>query len=95
MWEARLAEEPDLMKMLGTVMGLAVDEGVLQADAEFEKLSDEEYDECLGQLPEVLNAVREYWQGKQPTEDEIKAMVAPRPEDDGHPPRQRSGHWVH
>jgi uncharacterized protein len=96
LWESRLAEDPDLMQLLGPVMALAVDEGVLQADAEFEKLSDEEYDECLGQLPEVLSAVAEYWEAKPPTEDELKAMVRPRDGGgDDHPPRQRSGHWVH
>lgn len=94
LWEARLAEDPELMQLLGPVMALAVDEGVLQADAEFEKLSDEEYDECLGQLPEVLRTVSEYWQQRPPTEDELAALARPR-EGDDHPPRQRAGHWVH
>ncbi|HXP00707.1 MAG TPA: YecA family protein [Luteibacter sp.] len=94
-WENRLAEDPTLMQLLGPIMALAVDEGVLQADAEFEKLTDEEYDECLGQLPEVLNAVGEYWQQHQPSEDELKALTRPRVEGEDGPPRQRSGHWVH
>ncbi|MET4676889.1 MULTISPECIES: YecA family protein [unclassified Luteibacter] len=95
LWETRLAEDPTLMQLLGPIMALAVDEGVLQADAEFEKLTDEEYDECLGQLPEVLNAVGEYWRTNGPTEDELKAMTRPRSEAEDGPPRQRSGHWVH
>lgn len=96
MWESRLAEDPNLMQLLGPIMALAVDEGVLQADAEFDKLTDDEYDECLGQLPEVLNAVGEYWRLNTPTEEEMQAMSKPRSEsEDGTPPRQRSGHWVH
>lgn len=95
LWEARLAEDPDLMQLLGPVMALAVDEGVLQAEADIERLTDEEYDECLGQLPTVLSEVSTYWQKKPPTDDELKALTRPRDGDDDHPPRQRSGHWVH
>jgi uncharacterized protein len=94
-WENRLAEDPTLMQLLGPIMALAVDEGVLQADAEFEKLTDEEYDECLGQLPDVLNAVGNYWRETPPTEDELNALTRPRVDGDDGPPRQRSGHWVH
>ncbi|MDE1895053.1 MAG: YecA family protein, partial [Xanthomonadaceae bacterium] len=43
LWERRLAEDPQLMELLGPVMALAVDEGILSAEAEFEKLSDDEY----------------------------------------------------
>jgi uncharacterized protein len=99
LWENRLAEDPQLMELLGTVMALAVDEGILSADTEFEKLSDEEYDECLAQVPAVLGAVNQYWQAKPATEAEVETMVLqqrPDKEDDGNaPPRQRSGHWVH
>lgn len=95
MWENRLAEDASLMQLLGPIMALAVDEGVLQADAEFEKLTDEEYDECLGQLPEVLNAVGTYWRENLPREDELSAMTKPRADGEEGPPRQRSGHWVH
>ena len=95
LWENRLATDPELMQLLGPIMALAVDEGVLQADAEFEKLTDEEYDECLGQLPDVLNAVGEYWRQNVPTEEELAAMTRPRVDGEEGPPRQRSGHWVH
>jgi uncharacterized protein len=99
LWENRLAEDPQLMELLGPVMALAVDEGVLSADTEFEKLTDEEYDECLAQVPAVLGAVNQYWQAKPATEAEVETMVLqqrPDKEDDGNaPPRQRSGHWVH
>lgn len=95
LWENRLAEDPSLMQLLGPIMALAVDEGVLQADAEFEKLTDEEYDECLGQLPDVLNAVGTYWTEHPPSEDELKAIAQPRGEGEDGPPRHRSGHWVH
>ena len=98
LWENRLAEDPQLMELLGPVMALAVDEGILSADTEFEKLSDDEYDECLAQVPAVLGAVNQYWQAKPATEAEVEAMVRqqqPDTGDDGNPPRQRSGHWVH
>ncbi|NII55679.1 YecA family protein [Luteibacter sp. SG786] len=94
-WENRLAEDPTLMQLLGPIMALAVDEGVLQADTEFEKLTDEEYDECLGQLPGVLNAVGDYWRENPPTEAELQALTRPRTEGEEGPPRQRAGHWVH
>lgn len=98
LWESRLAEDPPLMELLGPVMALAVDEGVLSADAEFEKLSDEEYDECLAQLPAVLDAVGQYWHAKPATEAELEAMVQRHaaPATGGEePPRHRGGHWVH
>jgi uncharacterized protein len=98
LWESRLADDPQLMELLGPVMALAVDDGVLSADAEFEKLSDEEYDECLSQVPAVLDAVSQYWQAKPVTEAELEAMVQRHAEPesaDSTPPRHRSGHWVH
>ena len=97
LWEARLADDPQLMELLGPVMALAVDEGVLSADADFDKLSDDEYDECLSQVPAVLGAINHYWLERPATEAEVEAMVASatETEDDSTPPRQRSGHWVH
>ena len=97
LWEQRLAEDPQLMELLGPVMALAVDEGVLSSEAEFDRLTDDEYDECLTQVPAVLGAVGTYWQQHPATEAEIEAIVQPaiEPENDGTPPRQRSGHWVH
>jgi len=100
LWENRLAEDPQLMELLGPVMALAVDEGVLSAEAEFEKLGDDEYDECLSQFPLVLGAVNQYWQTRPVTEAEMESLVAQQRHDDGKgdehtPPRHRSGHWVH
>jgi uncharacterized protein len=96
LWEKRLADDPALMDMLGPVMALAVDEGVLSAEAEFEKLGDDEYDECLSQLPAVLVAVNHYWYQHPATEEELDAAAAQaRPDEEPQPPRQRSGHWVH
>ena len=98
LWESRLAEDPQLMELLGPVMALAVDEGVLSADTEFEKLGDDEYDECLAQVPAVLGAVSRYWQTKPATEAEVEAMLLKLPDHADEattPPRQRSGHWVH
>jgi uncharacterized protein len=97
LWEKRLADDPSLMETLGPVMALAVDEGILSAEAEFEKLSEEEYDDCLAQLPAVLVAVNHYWFEHPATEAEIDALNhsnETKKEQPG-PPRQRSGHWVH
>lgn len=97
-WEKRLAEDPQLMELLGPVMALAVDEGVLSAEAEFDKLTDDEYDQCLSQVPAVLEAVGQYWQAHPATEAELAAMAQAQHAPDeapAAPPRQRSGHWVH
>ncbi|MBD8874524.1 YecA family protein [Rhodanobacter sp. DHB23] len=98
LWESRLADDPQLMELLGPVMALAVDDGVLSAEAEFEKLSEEEYDDCLAQIPAVLDAVGQYWQAKPVSEAELEAMVQRHSEPEVHEgaaPRHRSGHWVH
>jgi uncharacterized protein len=98
LWENRLSEDSQLMELLGPVMALAVDEGILSSEAEFEKLSDDEYDECLAQVPAVLHAVNQYWQATPATEAEVETMVLqqrPGKDDEAAPPRQRSGHWVH
>ena len=96
LWEKRLAEDPQLMEMLGPVMALAVDEGILSAEAEFEKLTDEEYDECLAQVAPVLGAVDHYWHEHPATEAELAVLAQPAaPAQDTPPPRHRSGHWVH
>ena len=98
LWENRLSEDAHLMELLGPVMALAVDEGILSADTAFEKLSDDEYDDCLAQVPAVLGAVNQYWQTNPATEAEVEIMVLQRPSatvDEAAPPRQRSGHWVH
>ena len=97
LWEKRLADDPPLMEMLGPVMALAVDEGILSAEAEFEKLTDDEYDDCLAQLPAVLAAVGQYWYQHPATQAELDALSHAK-ENEGKqipPPRQRSGHWVH
>jgi uncharacterized protein len=98
LWEGRLSEDPHLMELLGPVMALAVDEGILRAETEFEKLGDDEYDDCLAQVPAVLVAVNRYWEAKPVTAAEVEAMVLQLPGGDtteASPPRQRAGHWVH
>ncbi len=100
LWEKRLADDVSLMELLGPVMALAVDEGILSAEADFEKLSDDEYDECLAQVPAVLSAVAQYWHRHPATDAELEtlAQAGHGGEDDhgGHaPPRHRSGHWLH
>jgi uncharacterized protein len=81
------------MELLGPIMALAVDEGVLAADTEFEKLSDDEYDECLAQMSNALGAVAQYWRVHAPSENERRLAALPRAE--SITPRRRSGHWLH
>jgi uncharacterized protein len=97
LWEKRLSDDPQLMGLLGPVMALAVDEGILSAEADFESLSDEEYDECLAQVPAVLGAVSQYWHEHPVTKAEVDAAAhaGPTSDNDQPPPRHRSGHWVH
>ena len=55
-------------------------------------------EECLAQLPAVLDAVGQYWHAKPATEAELEAMVQRHaaPATGGEePPRHRGGHWVH
>ncbi|HET7664438.1 MAG TPA: YecA family protein [Rhodanobacteraceae bacterium] len=93
LWEKRLAEDPQLMELLGPIMALAVDEGVLSADFDIEHLSDDEYDECLSQVPYVLGAVANYWRVRAPSASERR--VAAQKRRFGPTPRSRDGHWLH
>lgn len=96
-WEQRLSGDVELIELLGPIMALAVDEGVLASDTEFEKLSDEEYEACLMRLPEVLISVAQYWHDKAPSEAERQAAAAREESAPGEdrPPRSRDGHSLH
>lgn len=61
LWESRMADDPELMEMLGPIMALGVDEGVFQSDGEFERLSSNDYSDCLQQIPLAVAALRHYW----------------------------------
>jgi uncharacterized protein len=89
-WEGRLGQDSELMELLSPIIALAIDDGVFESDAEFAPLGDDEYDECLAQIPGAVGAVAEYWRSHPLAADE-------RPTDDGSalPPRRRGGRWVH
>jgi len=90
-WEGRLGHDSDLMELLSPIIALAIDDGVFESDAEFAPLGDEEYDECLAQIPNAVGAVAEYWRTHPLAADE-----RPSPPEDGVlPPRRRGGRWVH
>lgn len=93
LWENRLAEDPQLMELLGPIMALAVDEGVLASEAQFEHLTEDEYDECLAQVPQVLGAVASYWRSRAPSASERREATGKRRF--GPVPRSRDGHWLH
>lgn len=88
-WESRLGHDSDLMELLSPIIALAIDDGVFESDAEFAPLGDEDYDECLAQIPDAVGAVAEYWRA-HPLEERDRAHG-----DDAATPRRRGGRWVH
>ena len=90
-WEGRLGHDSDLMELLSPIIALAVDDGVFESDADFAPLGDEEYDECLAQIPNAVGAVAEYWRTHPLAADERPSP----PEEGSVPPRRRGGRWVH
>ncbi|MEP6938784.1 MAG: YecA family protein [Rudaea sp.] len=93
LWEARLNADSHLTELLGPIMALAVEEGVFATDAEFAPLSEQEYDDCLGQLPGAVNAVAHYWVETPLTPEEISTQASEAEEIGGR--RKRGGQWVH
>lgn len=91
-WEGRLGQDSDLMELLGPIIALAIDDGVFESDAEFVPLGEDDYDECLAQIPQAVGAVADYWR-EHPLSDEERA--APATEGTLTPPRRRGGRWVH
>lgn len=94
-WETRLAEDIELLEMLSPIMALAVDEGVLAADVPIAKLDDNEYETCLAQIPEVVEAVAHYWRVRPPTERERTAGGGASSSAFSNQPARRGGRWVH
>ncbi|MBS0432199.1 MAG: YecA family protein [Proteobacteria bacterium] len=94
-WETRLAEDSDLMELLGPIMALAVDDGVLAADVPFEKLQHDEYEACIAQIPQAVNAVAHYWRVHPPSERERTAGGGASSSAFANQPARRGGKWVH
>jgi uncharacterized protein len=94
-WEARLAEDGELLEMLSPIMALAVDEGVLAADVPIAKLDDNEYEACLAQIPDAVEAVAHYWRVRPPTERERTAGGGASSSAFASAPARRGGRWVH
>lgn len=91
-WEGRLGHDAELMELLSPIIALAIDDGVFDSDADFAPLAEDDYDECLAQIPGAVNAVAEYWRA-HPLED--RDLVRDGDETPGTPPRRRGGRWVH
>jgi uncharacterized protein len=91
-WEGRLAHDSTLMELLGPIIALAIEDGVFESDADFAPLSEDDYEECLAQIPSAVAAIAEYWREHPPTGEEQHAT-----DTSGQPlrPRRRGGHWVH
>jgi uncharacterized protein len=94
-WESRLAEDGELLEMLSPIMALAVDEGVLSADVPIAKLDDNEYEACLAQIPDAVEAVAHYWRVRPPTERERTAGGGASSSSFSSAPARRGGRWVH
>jgi uncharacterized protein len=94
LWEARLGADSQLTELLGPIMALAVEEGVFATDADFAPLNEQEYDECLAQLPAAVAAVSHYWHEQPPTAEELAGRAAAA-EEPANPRRRRGGRWVH
>jgi len=92
LWEGRLGHDSQLMELLGPIIALAIDDGVFESDAEFAPLSEDDYDECLAQIPQAVNAIAEYWREHPPTSEERTRRAAAEPQQR---PRRRGGRWVH
>jgi uncharacterized protein len=91
-WEGRLGHDSELMELLGPIIALAIDDGVFESDADFAPLSDDDYDECLAQIPTAIGAVAEYWRDHPLGDDEPSTAST---DGEPSPPRRRGGRWVH
>jgi uncharacterized protein len=80
------------MELLGPIIALAIDDGVFESDAEFAPLGDDDYDECLAQIPNAIGAIAEYWREHPPTREEEQKHASLEPQ---RRPRRRGGRWVH
>lgn len=94
LWESRLGVDSHLTELLGPIMALAVEEGVFATDADFAPLSEQEYDDCLAQLPGAVNAVAHYWIDAPLSPEEIAGSPHRAPADN-EPRRKRGGRWLH
>ncbi len=94
LWETRLGADSQLTELLGPIMALAVEEGVFATDADFAPLNEQEYDDCLAQLPVAVAAVAHYWRELPPTPEELAGRATA---EGGDPStrRRRGGRWVH
>jgi uncharacterized protein len=91
-WESRLGQDSQLMELLGPIIALAIDDGVFESDADFAPLGDDDYDECLAQIPNAVGAIAEYWREHPPTREEQQQHATLEPQ---RRPRRRGGRWVH
>jgi uncharacterized protein len=95
LWETRLGADSQLTELLGPIMALAVEEGVFATDADFAPLSEQEYDDCLAQMPTAVATVAHYWRELPPTPEELAGRAAPGSDNPANPRRRRGGRWVH
>ncbi|WP_297927595.1 YecA family protein [Metallibacterium sp.] len=95
LWELRLEQDAELMRLLNPVVVLAIESGALATDDEVEALDDAEYDSYLAQLPETVGALAEYWRVHPPTTREQAATGSASSVEFRVPPGRRGGRWLH
>ena len=91
-WEVRLGHDVQLMELLAPIVALSIEDGVFEPDGDYQQLSDDEYEECLADLPTVACAVADYWRARPPTPEERLAYAAHASD---RPQRRRGGRTLH
>lgn len=95
-WEARLNTDSQLIELLGPIMALSVEEEIFITDENFQALSDQEYEECLMQIPQAVIAIAHYWENQPLSGEEVDELkniennlLLPSTS------RRRNGRWLH
>jgi len=90
-WEARLDEDMQLVELLAPVMELAAQDGALGDSEAVEPMSEQEYGTRLAELPEIVDAMAQYWRVRPPLgrEQQLASVDAAAAY------QRRSGHSVH
>lgn len=96
-WEARLRDDPDLLRIVEPIMRLAASDGVIayDEDPEIPAASRDEYDRLLAAIAPAVLALREYWDDNPledgPALDDLPDVPEP-PEADAAPTAKRTLH---
>ncbi len=90
-WELRLDEDIQLVELLAPVMELAAQDGALGDNEVIDLMSEQEYGTRLAELPEIVDAMAQYWRVRPPLGREQQSVS----KDAAVAYQRRSGHSVH